>query len=211
MSTAPLGDTLQRRLKLVMDIGERCFSIILFSGMVMRITHSPAFRPWDALALISEGLVVSFIVFRRGTEAVSTRPLDWLVAFAGTAAPMFVRVGGHALAPPAAVTAIMLAGMLFAIWGKLILRRSFGLAAANRGVVDSGPYAFIRHPIYAGYLILYVGFFLANPLAWNAAVYSATLALLVLRVLAEERVLERDTAYATFMGRVRYRLAPGVF
>ena len=49
------------------------------------------------------------------------------------------------------------------IAGKLTLGRSFGLMPANRGVVSSGIYRFVRHPIYAGYLITHVAFLAAHP------------------------------------------------
>jgi len=211
MAAKPLEDTWRRRLELAMDLGERTFSVLLFAGMVVRITLSPAFHLWDALVLLSEGLVVAFIVFRRLAVNVSSRPMDWLVALVGTGAPMLVRVGGHAVGPPAVAVFLMTGGLLFSIWAKLILRRSFGLAAANRGVVDAGPYGFVRHPIYAGYIVVYIGFLLANPTAWNAGVYALTVGLLIIRILAEERVLKLDIAYSALMSRVRYRLAPGVF
>ena len=200
MAVKPLEDTPRRRLELAMDLGERTFSVLLFAGMVVRITLSPAFHLWDALVLLSEGLVVAFIVFRRLAVNVSSRPMDLLV-----------RVGGHAVGPPAVAVFLMTGGLLFSIWAKLILRRSFGLAAANRGVVDAGPYGFVRHPIYAGYIVVYIGFLLANPTAWNAGVYALTVGLLIIRILAEERVLKLDIAYSALMSRVRYRLAPGVF
>jgi protein-S-isoprenylcysteine O-methyltransferase Ste14 len=38
---------------------------------------------------------------------------------------------------------------------------------ANRGVVSSGLYRLVRHPIYMGYLITHAGFLLANPTVWN--------------------------------------------
>ena len=53
------------------------------------------------------------------------------------------------------------------IAGKLSLGRSFGLIPANRGVVSTGVYRFVRHPIYLGYLITHVGFVVANPTMWN--------------------------------------------
>jgi protein-S-isoprenylcysteine O-methyltransferase Ste14 len=206
-----LGEATQRRLKRAMDLGERTFSVVLFAGFAMRLSQALTLRPWDAMVIFSEALVVIFIVLRRGALEVSTRPMDWLFALAGTAAPMVVRAGGHPIAPPVVGVGVMLAGMMLGIWGKLMLSRSFGLAAANRGVVSGGPYALVRHPIYAGYVIVYIGFFSLNPTAWNAAVYATVIALLVARILAEERVLSKDPDYAAFMGRVRYRLAPGLF
>ena len=205
------GPAAERWLKRSMDLGERAFSVILFAGLVARLSQSLTLRPWDAIVLVAEGLVAGFMVFRRGALSVSTRPADWFVALAGTAAPMLVRGGGHALVAPAFGASLMLGGMVFSVWGKLILRRGFGLAAANRGVVDTGAFSFVRHPIYTGYAVIDVGFFLLNPLPWNAAVYLVTVALMAVRILAEEKLLAKDPAYQIFMGRVRYRMAPGLF
>ena len=210
LGSRPAPDT-ERRLKRAMDLGERAFSIILFAGLVARLMQSLTLRPWDGIVLVAEGLVVGFMIFRRSAVSVSTRPFDWLVALAGTAAPMLVKGGGEALVAPAVGASLMLGGMTFSVWGKLILRRGFGLAAANRGVVDTGAYAFVRHPIYTGYVVIYIGFFLLNPLPWNAIVYLTTLVLMVVRILAEEKVLAQDPAYGAFMTRVRYRMAPGLF
>jgi protein-S-isoprenylcysteine O-methyltransferase Ste14 len=65
--------------------------------------------------------------------------------------------------------------------------------------------------MYAGYILVYVGFLLNNPLWWNLALYAATVILIVARIRAEERVLVKDPEYAAFMSRVRHRLAPGLF
>jgi protein-S-isoprenylcysteine O-methyltransferase Ste14 len=207
----PLDPGLERRLQRAMDLGERAFCLLLYAAFFVGMARSLDLRPWNAVVLLSEGLVVFFVIFRRPAVSVSTRPMDWLIALLGTAAPLQVRAGGHPLAPPAIGAGLMAAGVLIGIWAKLTLRRSFALAAANRGVVQSGPYSFVRHPIYAGYMLVYIGFFLANPLTWNAGIYLLTVGLLVLRVLAEEKVLAQDPAYVAFMGKVRYRLAPGLF
>lgn len=212
--SAPLSATAERRLKLGMDVGERTFSVLMFAYMAVTFVPGLAAAPINALPLFSEGLVTVFMVLRRLTQDVSTRPFDWLVALAGTAAPLLVQPagpGGHALIPQIGFAALWLFGVAFSIWGKLILRRSFGLAAANRGVVEGGPYRLVRHPIYAGYIITYIAFLLVNPRVENAALYLFTITLIVVRVLAEERVLRADPVYAAFMARVKFRLAPGLF
>ena len=197
-------------MKRALDLGERAFSILLFAALVARLAPGLASRPWNGLLLASEGLVVLFMVFRRRPELVSSRPLDWLAAFIGTA-PLLVQPGGQPLAPPAVGVFLIFFGLIVSIWAKVTLRGSFGLAAANRGLVGAGPYGLVRHPMYAGYLLTYAGFLLLNPLPWNAGVYLITASLLVYRVVAEERLLAEDADYLAFMGRVRYRLAPGLF
>jgi protein-S-isoprenylcysteine O-methyltransferase Ste14 len=50
----------------------------------------------------------------------------------------------------------------------MVLGRSFGLLPAQRGLVVVGPYRFVRHPIYFGYLIGHIGFLLVN-FSWRNA------------------------------------------
>ena len=177
----------------------------------MSLWRSLASQPYNFLALISEGLIVFFTIIRRDAQTVTTRPRDWMIALLGTALPLLVRAGGHPSVPTFVGTAFMSAGLFVSICSKLTLRRSFGLAAANRGLVHSGPYRIVRHPIYAGYILIYVGFFLNNPLDWNLALYLLAISLLICRVIAEEIVLTQDPGYVAFMQRVHYRVMPGVF
>ena len=208
---AELSPRAEQRLQLAVDIAERIFVLLLFAIFAVRISRSFAVAPTNMLAVMNEGLVVLFILTRRFTAIFTMRPIDWIIALAGTSAPLFVRAGGHPLLPWFVGAALMFAGLSVAITAKLTLRRSFGMAAANRGVVRGGPYRFIRHPMYAGYVLVYAGFLLNNPLPRNLALYVFTLATLVARILAEEKVLAQDRQYAEFMGRVHYRLVPGVF
>jgi protein-S-isoprenylcysteine O-methyltransferase Ste14 len=78
-------------------------------------------------------------------------------------------------------------------------------------VVSSGLYRFVRHPIYLGYLTTHVGFVIANPADWNLVVLLAADIALLLRAICEERTLAADDAYRAYMGRVRWRIFPGVF
>jgi protein-S-isoprenylcysteine O-methyltransferase Ste14 len=106
---------------------------------------------------------------------------------------------------------LALGGFALQISAKLTLRRSFGIVAANRGVKVGGPYRFVRHPMYAGYVMTHVGFLLHNPSLWNFGVYGLAFGCQVARILAEERVLLQDQGYRDFAARTRYRLLFGVF
>lgn len=210
MST-PFNEWPERRYQLAIDFGERIFLLLLFASFVVRIVISLDLHPYNVLVLISEGLIAFFIVIRRPAQVMTMRPRDWLIALGGTAFAMCVQPGGQPLLPPMVGTSLMFIGLLFAIWAKLILRRSFGLAAANRGAVVAGPYRLVRHPMYAGYVIVYAGFVLNNPLLWNFAVYAVVMVLLVMRILAEERILMGDPAYDAYSRQVRFRLLPALF
>jgi protein-S-isoprenylcysteine O-methyltransferase Ste14 len=101
--------------------------------------------------------------------------------------------------------------MFFQLYGKVALGRSFGIVAANRGVVVGGPYRLVRHPIYLGYLVTHAGFLLSNWSLRNLAVYAAAYIFQVARIFAEERILLVDGRYREYFQSVRYRLIPGLF
>jgi protein-S-isoprenylcysteine O-methyltransferase Ste14 len=211
VARAPAVTGMDPRVERMLDYAERLACVLMFAPFAARIGGALKANPGDILLLLSEGLVVFFVVFRRRPSVVSAKPVDWLMAVVGTAAPLLAAPGGQALVAPPISTAAMAMGLMVSIWAKLTLRRSFGLAPANRGVVARGPYSFVRHPMYAGYILVDCGFLAANPLPWNAAIYSVTIVLLVLRVIAEERILVGDPAYRAFMQQVRFRLAPLLF
>lgn len=197
------------------DIGEKLLITGGYGLLVGRMAAMPAphFTLVDLLILVSEGLAVAFVLLRRGSPDVSLDWTDWLIALIGSMMPLCVRptISGTSLAAPAFAAILMLYGLGLLVWAKLTIRRSFGIVPANRGVKAGGPYRLVRHPMYAGYLLTYIGFFITNPSWWNAAVYVATIAVLVLRILREERLLGRDPAYRALMGRTGYRLLPPVF
>lgn len=82
---------------------------------------------------------------------------------------------------------------------------------AGQPVVSTGAYAIVRHPMYAGALLL-VGF---TPLAlgsyWTLLVLIPVLPVLAWRLLDEEKFLIRNLpGYADYGRTVRYRLIPGI-
>ena len=167
---------------------------------------------WTSLLwLVSEGMVVLLLVFRRESRLLSRNPWDWLVALGGTFTVLLVRPTTAAVAPDSVGVALQLAGTLFEGYGKLCLGRSFGIVAAHRGIVVGGPYRIVRHPIYLGYLFTHVGFLLANWSSRNIAIYIVEYFFQVARILSEERLLKEDDGYRIYCERVRYRLIPGVF
>jgi protein-S-isoprenylcysteine O-methyltransferase Ste14 len=84
--------------------------------------------------------------------------------------------------------------------------------ATGQQVISTGPYAVVRHPMYVGVLLMY----LASPMAlgsWWALLPAAfILPILVVRIVNEEQVLERDLpGYREYKLKTRYRLLPGVW
>ncbi len=167
---------------------------------------------WTSLFwMVSEGAVVVLLVFRRQGVTVSRQPLDWIAGFAGSFLVLLVRPTDAAIAPDAVGFALQFGGTAVQLYGKAALGRSFGIVAANRGIVVRGPYRLVRHPIYLGYLVTHLGFLLSNWGARNLAIYIAAYLFQVTRIFVEERHLAADDRYREYRKAVRYRLIPGLF
>jgi protein-S-isoprenylcysteine O-methyltransferase Ste14 len=111
--------------------------------------------------------------------------------------------------PVPALTVLGIAGEVIVLWSLIKLGRRFGIAPADRGLVVSGPYRFVRHPMYAGELILRLALsasFAGSSSAWF--LIPLMLVLQGLRAIREERVI---TGYADYARRVPWRFLPGLF
>jgi protein-S-isoprenylcysteine O-methyltransferase Ste14 len=197
-----------------LDVAERALVLVLYGGLLYRVVlaYLTGGGPANLIVLVSEGLVVFFVLIRRRATEVSERPSDWVIALIATTAPLLVRPASQSLLlPPVFMAGAMLMGLIVQISAKLTLGRSFGWAPAHRGLKLSGPYRLVRHPMYAGYLLCHAAFLLMNWTTWNALAYAACYAAQVPRLLAEERLLRRDEHYRKYMDAVRFRLLPGVF
>jgi protein-S-isoprenylcysteine O-methyltransferase Ste14 len=84
--------------------------------------------------------------------------------------------------------------------------------AAGQRVITTGPYAIVRHPMYASALLYLFGTPLALGSYWGLLALVAMFPFLIWRLLDEERLLARDLpGYAEYQSRVRYRLVPFVW
>jgi protein-S-isoprenylcysteine O-methyltransferase Ste14 len=194
-----------------LDWFERLAIAALFSAVVWSMWSSGRRDAFFWLYCVSEGLVVLFVLIRRPAATLSMRLRDWLLAITATALPMLVKPDGVPFVHVDVASAFVILGIAIQLSAKLVLRRSFGVVAANRGVKRSGPYMLVRHPMYLGYMITHIGMLLLSPLWWNAGLYAAAWIAQVARLMAEERLLLQDEAYKAYAGQVRYRLLPGLF
>ena len=106
---------------------------------------------------------------------------------------------------------LQIAGTLLSIAAVISLGRSFGVVAANRGVRTTGFYRFVRHPLYASYMVSFLGFVLGNLSVRNIVLIVVAFICQYLRAVAEERILGLDPEYQAYMAQVRYRFIPYIF
>jgi protein-S-isoprenylcysteine O-methyltransferase Ste14 len=84
--------------------------------------------------------------------------------------------------------------------------------APDQKVISTGPYARVRHPMYAGALVMLLGIPIALGSWWGVLVIVAMLPALIWRLIDEERFLARNLpGYVAYQDKVRCRLIPGVW
>lgn len=124
---------------------------------------------------------------------------------------------GWSHVPPA----LSLAGDVAVAFGFFIVLRVFQEntytgatieVAAGQTVVSTGPYSIVRHPMYAGALIMLFGTPFALGSWWALVPFALLKIAIVARLLAEESFLTLHLpAYGEYQRAVRYRLAPGIW
>lgn len=198
----------------VSELMARAAIVVLFSLMAVRFATDfiATGRITGLFLLVSEAVVVVLTVFRRSAISIDrSLRARVLTTVSLVGPPVLVPATVTAWAPELLTVALSCAGLAVVIAGKITLGRSFALLPANRGIVSSGVYRVVRHPIYMGYLVTHVAYLAANPSVWNiAALVVADLALMA-RAVCEEQTLAQDPAYREYQTRVRWRVAPGVF
>jgi protein-S-isoprenylcysteine O-methyltransferase Ste14 len=148
----------------------------------------------------------------------------FMLVFGAAALVWFVAIGldqrFHASDVPTALQALGLAMLVASTAYIMRVMRENSFAApvvkvqAERGhrVIDTGPYAHVRHPMYAGTVLFFFGMPLLLGSWWGIILAPLFVGLFAIRLRIEERALLAGLpGYADYTARVRYRLVPGIW
>jgi len=115
----------------------------------------------------------------------------------------------------------VLAGDALVVLGQLIIFFVFRVntfaaqtveVEAGQKVISTGPYAFVRHPMYLGGIVFVLGIPLALASWWGLLMIALFAPVIAWRILEEEKLLAKDLpGYAEYRNKVKYRLAPFVW
>lgn len=195
--------------------GERAFDVLLGLSIVFwalfaiwRVDAAERFTP-VRLSISALNLTVGLLFLAR-------RPLEASGGLrkAALALPSLAASGiAMALSPPPSEWFLFMslffgAATAWTVSSLLWLGRSFSVLPARRGLVTTGPYALLRHPVYLGELLMLQVVGAASGSRVAQAICFAAIPLMALRILAEERVLALDPAWGRYARQTRWRLIP---
>jgi protein-S-isoprenylcysteine O-methyltransferase Ste14 len=160
----------------------------------------------------------------RGGPTAETRPTQKLimlgasVGFVGllVVPALDVRFGWSIVSPGVVVLgdALVIAGFYFIsiVYRENTFTSATIEVAKDQKVISTGPYAVVRHPMYASALLYLLGTPLALRSYWGLVAFGAVLPFLLWRLLDEERFLSANlSGYTEYSQRVRHRLVPFVW
>jgi protein-S-isoprenylcysteine O-methyltransferase Ste14 len=153
-----------------------------------------------------------------------TADKKFMLVFGFVALIWFLAIGldrrYHASGVPLALQALGLIMLVLSTGFIMWVMRENSFAApviklqTERGhrVVTTGPYAWVRHPMYSGTVLFFIGAPLLLGSWWGLAMAPLFALLFAVRARIEERALVAGLpGYADYTARVRYRLVPGLW
>jgi protein-S-isoprenylcysteine O-methyltransferase Ste14 len=186
------------------------FTLTYLHSLLAYAEAQSSFPVSQTIILVYQLTAIALMLVRRNAVAFSPDVRDYVYTLVGVGAPLFFR---PVFEGPVYLAAecIEFLGALLVVAAFFSLNKSFGIAPENRGVKTAGTYRIVRHPMYSGYIVAEAGFVINNFSYFNLCVLAIAVSFLLLRLLAEERLLRNDPAYQAYSRRVRWKLFPYVF
>lgn len=163
------------------------------------------------LTVVNLATITVTMLLRHPPKRVTRNPAFWLLALLATYWLFFTRdfyEVGVRMAPVSLTLVLVTIGFAITIWARLSLGRNIGFVPAQRKIVSTGAYRWVRHPIYTGLFLSVTASTLADFSLQNLALNGFWMALFAYKSLVEEGFLKASPEYAAYMGQVRWRWFP---
>ncbi len=151
-------------------------------------------RNWKRMILWRVAVVAAFIIFIKFSKVGTVAKLGFLLQ--------------SAFSFPIAGAVLSVLGLAVAIWARVYLGRNWSgyvTYKKDHELVMTGPYRFIRHPIYAGMILMFLGTFLYYGLWCILVIYTIVTAMFIWRIKKEEAIMIKlfGEKYQEYMKRTK--------
>jgi len=170
------------------DFGKYFGSTMMFGFGVLALYRWHQTQLLFFLLLVIRDFAAGYFFLKRNVAKEKAALVPSVLAYISSAMPLLY------FGPAAASKALFLgadllsiAGFLMVAFATLEIGTSIGVAPANRGLVSSGIYRRIKHPMYLGYVTSEIGMVLLNPV--NTALLIISSSLYAIRVKLENKIL----------------------
>ncbi len=165
-----------------------------------------------SLVLVMNTLFVFFFLTHRvaPSKMVRTDTVTFIWAYLGSYLPFFFGFKDFLYIP--LVDVLIALSAVWAIFSVVRLGKSTDILVSNRGIVTNGSYGYVRHPLYASYILTNTLYLLISPFfLWRTVLYSIWVLCLYMRIYYEEQFLSHSKEYREYATKVKYRLFPGIW
>jgi protein-S-isoprenylcysteine O-methyltransferase Ste14 len=103
---------------------------------------------------------------------------------------------------------LAIAGLIIALWGRIVLGRNWNMHPGlkeNHELIERGPYAYVRHPMYSGLCLMFLGTMIWSGHKAGYLVFFACLLGAWFKLRQEEKILTRHfgESYLSYKARVK--------
>lgn len=179
----------------------------LFMLMFQIFNSSFPFTPATTGVIVINTVALVLFMVRRDPTKLGSKS-DLVIALLGTFTVSLLQDKHSWENTEVFPTIVQVTGIAGWAWSLSTLGRSFGIVAADRGLVKHGPYRFIRHPVYAFEILFFLGYFAAVPTLRSGIIISVWIIFQCMRIIREERIID---GYQAYTNSVRWRLIPFVW
>jgi len=187
---------------------------VIFLGFALHDVHV-FFTSGSEIKLLYciRNLFLGYFFFRQKEATNASRNFfEWLIAFMGTTHFLFFSNVGILSIFAFKLGAILIClGVGLSIISIVSLGTSISIVPTNRGIKTNDFYRYVRHPLYASYMVVNFGTVLAYPTLFNVCLFIFGAWLIYKRAILEENLLMSDPQYMDYCSRVKARFVPGVF